>query len=139
MQMNHLDGHVPVKKPVRELSIGELVGEIVPEIKRLIQQEVTLAKAELKADMQLEISMAKYMGIGGIIALIGVAMLFVAVAFALATRLPGWLAALIVGGALLVSAGIMAAIGWSRRVKKPLDSTQKTIKEDIQWAKNRVA
>jgi uncharacterized membrane protein YqjE len=138
--MHNRNGHHPeVKKSPRELSIGELIGAIVPEIKTLIQQEVTLAKAELKADLQSEINMAKFMGIGALLAIFGVSMLFVTVAFALAGTLPGWLSALIVAGVLLVAAGAMAAIGWSKRVKKPLDSTQKTIKEDVEWAKNRAA
>jgi len=137
--MNNRNGHAPVKKAPRELSIGELIGAIVPEVKTLIQQEVTLAKAELKADLQSEINMAKFMGIGGLLAIFGVSMLFVTVAFALAGTLPGWLSALIVAGVLLVAAGAMAAIGWSKRVKKPLDSTQKIIKEDVEWAKNRAA
>jgi uncharacterized membrane protein YqjE len=137
--MKNVDGQAQVKSPIRELSIGELVGHIVPEIKTLIQQEVTLAKAELKADLQSEISMAKFMGIGALLAIFGVSMLFVTIAFAFAGTLPGWEAALIVAGVLLVTAGTMAAIGWAKRVKKPLDSTQKTIKEDVEWARNRTA
>jgi apolipoprotein N-acyltransferase len=79
------------------------------------------------------------MGIAALLSIFGVAMLFVTVAFALATTLPAWIAALIVAGVLLVAAGATAMAGWSKRVKKPLGTTQKTIKEDIQWAKNRAA
>ena len=139
MELNQRNGHVPVKKPVRELSIVELVGEIVPEIKTLIAQEVALAKAELKSDLKSELTMAKLMGIGGIVAIFGIAMLFVSAAFALATTLPGWLASLIVAGVLLAVAGGLAATGWAKRVKKPLDTTQKTIKEDVQWARKQVS
>jgi uncharacterized membrane protein YqjE len=143
--MTHVDGHAnapsvkAVKETVRQLSITELLGEIGPEIKTLIEQEIALAKAELKSDMQRELAMAKMMGIAALLSIFGVAMLFVTAAFALATTLPAWIAALIVAGVLLVAAGATARAGWSKRVKKPLGTTQKTIKEDIQWAKNRAA
>jgi uncharacterized membrane protein YqjE len=139
------DGHASApsvkaaRETVRQLSITELLGEIGPEIKTLIEQEIALAKAELKNDMQRELAMAKMMGIAALLSIFGVAMLFVTAAFALATTIPAWLAALIVAGVLLIAAGAMAVAGWSKRVKKPLGTTQKTIKEDIQWAKNRAA
>jgi hypothetical protein len=63
----------------------------------------------------------------------------VALVLALATQIPGWQAALIVGGALALMAGIVGYASWNRRVTTPLALTRKTLKEDLQWAKERLA
>jgi len=72
-------------------------------------------------------------------ALVGLNLLFVAAVFALAMKMPGWVAALVVGGVVLLVAAVLGSIGWSRRVTNPLAMTRKTLKEDVQWAKERVA
>jgi uncharacterized membrane protein len=59
--------------------------------------------------------------------------------FALARVMPGWLAALVVAGVVLLIAGVVAYLSWGRRVTSPLQLTRKTLKEDAQWAKERLA
>jgi len=66
-------------------------------------------------------------------------MLLMALVFGLATRMPGWLAALIVGGILLAIGAIVGYVSWTRRVTTPLALTRKTLKEALQWAKERLA
>jgi peptidoglycan/LPS O-acetylase OafA/YrhL len=70
---------------------------------------------------------------------LGVAVLLVAGVFGLTLVMPGWEAALIVGGALLLVAGIAGAVGWNRRVKSPMRRTRQTLKEDLQWTKEKLA
>jgi len=53
--------------------------------------------------------------------------------------MPGWIAALVVAGVVLVIAIVLGSVGWSRRVMNPLATTRKTLKEDVHWAKERVA
>jgi hypothetical protein len=53
--------------------------------------------------------------------------------------MPGWLAALIVGGILLAIGAIVGYVSWTRRVTTPLALTRKTLKEDLRWAKERLA
>jgi Putative Actinobacterial Holin-X, holin superfamily III len=77
--------------------------------------------------------------VAAIATLFGVNLLPVAVVFALATRLPGWMAALIVGGVLLVIGAVVGYIGWRRMVTTPLALTRQTLKEDVRWIKERVA
>ncbi|SRR5579883_404748 len=139
MEMDkRVDGKLKVTEPIQERSTFELIGDIGPQVSKLIKEEVALAKAELKSDIKREIRMAKLMGIGALLAIFGVAMLFVTIAMALATTLPAWFAALIVAVVLFAGAVITAGIGWSKRVKKPLDTTQQSIKEDIEWVKEDI-
>jgi hypothetical protein len=73
------------------------------------------------------------------VAVLGVNMLLVAAVFALAGWIPGWQAALGVAVLLLLLGALLAIGGWSRRVSAPLAVTRKTVKEDVQWAKERLA
>jgi Putative Actinobacterial Holin-X, holin superfamily III len=56
-----------------------------------------------------------------------------------ASIIPGWLAGLTVGCSVLVGAAIIGYLGWRRHVKSPLALTRKTLREDVQWVKERVA
>jgi uncharacterized protein (DUF58 family) len=71
----------------------------------------------------------------GVVAL---TLMFVAAAFALSTVWPGWVGALAVAALALVISIAAAVIGWARRVKRPLDKTEKTLKEDVRWVKERL-
>jgi membrane protein len=83
--------------------------------------------------------MVKLLVTAGVVAVFGVNMLLVAAVFALTVWIPGWLAALGVAVLLLAIGGLLALVGWKRRVSAPLAVTRKTVKEDMQWAKERLA
>jgi membrane protein len=80
------------------------------------------------------------LGTAGVVALYGVAALLVTAGLALSLVLPGWLAALIVGAALLLFAGLLAVVGRSR-VKKAGPAvpkeTMSNVREDIDELKRR--
>ena len=42
-------------------------------------------------------------------------------------------------GGLAIVAGILGYVSWARRVRSPLAATRRTLKEDAQWAKERLA
>jgi hypothetical protein len=65
--------------------------------------------------------------------------MLVACALALGKVLPEWAAALIVAGAVLAVGTIAGVVGWGKRVKKPMEATLRTLKEDALWAKERLA
>ncbi len=121
------------------LSTRELLADITGKVSLLVKKEVELATTEVKADLQKELAMVKLLGASVVAALLGLNMLLVAAVFALAVKMPGWVAALVVGGIVLLVAAVLGSIGWSRRVTAPLAMTRKTLKEDVQWAKERVA
>jgi uncharacterized membrane protein YqjE len=123
----------------RSLSTRALIGEILAKASLLVKKEVELARAEIREDLSAELGMAKALGIAAILALLAVNAFVVAGILALAAVLPGWAAGLIVGGALLTLAAVVGLIGWRRRVAEPLDVTRQSLKEDLQWMKERAA
>jgi hypothetical protein len=123
----------------RRRSVFALVAEIPTLVTDLVQREIELVKTELVAKF-------KALGIGaGIIAaalLVLLAMLGVlltAAIFALTlTGLPGWAAALIVAGVLLIVAVILGLIGYSilKRGVPPVPTESiESIKRDIRAIK----
>jgi hypothetical protein len=128
---------VPVS--VQGMSNRELVGHVIDSATQLAKKEIELAKSELRADLKREIAMAKGLGVAGLCAIWAVGMMLVACAFALASVMPGWAAALIVAAAVLAVGTVAGLIGWGKRVKKPLEATRRTLKEDALWAKERLA
>jgi hypothetical protein len=123
----------------QSLSLRELVGEITGKATLLARKEAELAKTEIRADIRSELAMIKGFAVALVIGLTALNMFLVALVLALATQMPGWQAALIVGGALALMAGIVGYASWNRRVTTPLALTRKTLKEDLQWAKERLA
>ena len=124
---------------VRDLPARELLEDSLHDARVLIEKEIALAKAELRSDLKSEIRMARDLGIAAVLGICGLSVVFVAGALALGLVLTPWLAALLVGGALLLLAVAFGAAGWAHRVKSPLEITRQTLKEDLQWAKNHVA
>lgn len=123
----------------RHLSTRELVSEITGKVSLLVRKEVELAKTEAKANLEAQLAMVKAMAAAALLALLGLNALLVAVIAGLATTMPAWLAAIVVGGVLVIVAAALGYLGWSWRVTAPLAVTRKTMKEDVQWAKERLA
>jgi uncharacterized membrane protein YqjE len=123
----------------RALSVGALINEIMGKVTVLAKKEIELAKVEVKADMESELAMAKGLAIAALVTVLGLNGLLIALVFALAAVMPGWLAGLLVGGALIVIGGILGYVSWARRVTNPLALTRKSIREDTQWVKERLA
>lgn len=92
-------------------STGELVSRLAQDMSTLIRDELRLAQAETSAKAKkagLGIGLA---GGAGMIALFGIGALVAAAILALDLVVPAWLAAVIVGVALLLIAGVTALVG----------------------------
>ncbi|MBK8595039.1 MAG: phage holin family protein [Holophagales bacterium] len=124
---------------LRDVPLGDLLSGITDRVKLLVVGEVALAKAEIRSDVKSEIAMVRGLGIAAVCALLGLNMLLVAAVFALTAVVPGWAAALMVGAPFLVLGIVVGAIGWARRVAKPLEASRASLKEDLEWMKNRLA
>ena len=123
---------------LRELPIGELVSRLSEQVSHLVRDELRLALAELKQKGKRAGIGAGLTGAAGVIALFGLAVLVAAVIAALALVLPVWAAALIVGGVLLLLAGVLAlaGIGQVKRGTPPTpDQAIASTKRDVETVK----
>lgn len=115
--------------------IGSLVSEVLEQARRLIRAEVSLARAELRAEVKKVSAGGGLVAGGGVVLFLG-ALTFVAfLVAALATAMPVWASALIVAVVLL---GVGAAVAWAgigrlKRIHGP-ERTIRTLKEDGEWA-----
>ncbi|HET9594894.1 MAG TPA: phage holin family protein [Anaeromyxobacteraceae bacterium] len=119
----------------------DLVRELAQKASLLAKKEIALAKSEAKEDLRAEIKMASGLGVAGVCALCTLNLLLVAVVFALfeAELLHGWLAALLVAAVVLAIGTIAGLVGWSKRVRKPLSTTRRSIEDGVRLAKERMA
>ena len=124
--------------PLSEVSTLELVSRVIRTASRLVKREAELATVEARADLASTVAMAKRLAVAAVAGVVGLTLLLVALAFALTAWLPGWLAALLVAAAVLAVAAGAGMAGWSRRVTSPLARTRESVKEDLQWVKQRI-
>lgn len=123
-----------------DASAGELVKNLSEQVSRLIRDELKLAEYEMTRKAKRMGRGAGMFGGSGLVALYGIACLLAAAIIGLASVLPAWAAALIVGGALLVIAGVAALLGKSQVSKAvpPMpEQTVQSVKADVEEIKER--
>jgi hypothetical protein len=126
------------KDPNGERSISELVKDLSNQSSELARKEVELAKAEMAVKARRIGIGASAFGAAGLIALFAVGALTAALILALATTMPGWLAALVVTAVYGAIAGVAALIGKSRveaGVPPVPERAIDTTKEDVEYVK----
>jgi len=104
----------------------------VEDTVRLVQQEIQLAKIELKEMLQSNLKAAIFLGTGAFCGLLFFIMLLVTIAFIIPAH------ALVAGietALFLVLAVILGLIGKSMLKIGPPPKTMTTLKEDAEWAK----
>lgn len=124
-----------------DASVKELVERLSAQVSTLVRDEMALATAEMKrkgaqAGVGVGIS-----GAGAVLALLGLGVLAAAAVLGLALVLAPWLAALIIGGALLVLAGVISAFGITqvRNAAPPVpEQAVQSAKRDIETVKESV-
>jgi hypothetical protein len=94
-----------------DATVGVLVSRLTEQVSQLVRDEFRLAQLETTRK-------AKKLGLGaglfggaGLVAVYGLGALVAAAIMGLAAAIPGWLAAVIVGVALLAVAGVLAMVG----------------------------
>lgn len=134
-QVNDRPTEQPTDRP-----LSAIVGDATRDISTLVRKEIELAKVELSREVGKAAAAGGLFGAAGVLGV--VAFLFLSASLGLGLwqlGLYGWAAALIVALLYLAIAGIMALVG-RRSLKsfKPApERTIKTIKEDVEWARNR--
>ncbi len=110
----------------------DLARVAVEDSVRLVQQEIQLAKIELKEMLRSNIKAAVFLGIAAFCGLLFFILLLVTIALIIPAH------ALVAGietGLFLVLAVILGLVGKSRLQIGPPPKTMTTLKEDAEWAK----
>ncbi len=95
----------------QDVPTGQLVKQFSEEVSQLVRDELKLATLEMTSKAKTAARGASLFGGSGLLALYGTGCLLAAAIIALAGVMRPWLAALIVGVALLGIAGIAALAG----------------------------
>jgi MFS family permease len=122
-------------------STGELVQRLSAQLSELVRRELDLARTELATKGKRAGAGAGLAGAGGVVALYGVGALIASAIAGLATVVPVWLSALIVGVVLLLVAGVLALVGRSRlrEATPPVpEQAVRGVQDDVAAVKNAV-
>jgi hypothetical protein len=123
-----------------ERSAADLVKQVTEQATVLVRDEIKLAQLEMTRKGKQAGVGAGMLGGGGLIALYGVACLLACAIIGLSRVIPAWLAALVVGVALLAVAGGAALMGKARlgRATPPVpEETVSSVKSDVAEIKER--
>lgn len=113
-------------------SFIDLARVAVEDTVRLVQQEIQLAKIEVKEMLQTNIKAAIFLGGAALCGLLFLIMLLVTIALVIPAHA---LAAGIETVLFLVLAAVLALVGKSMLKIGPPPKTMTTLKEDAEWAK----
>jgi len=121
-------------------SLGTLVSGIVEDLQNIVRGEVQLAKTELKEDVGKLGRGAGMLAGGAFVGLVGFIFLMLAVTYLLNKAMQMWLAAGLVGLALVIIAAIVAMVGKNQLSAANLKPQQTidSMKEDQQWASRQI-
>jgi Putative Actinobacterial Holin-X, holin superfamily III len=123
-----------------EHSTGELVKMMTEQVSVLIRNELKLAQLEMTSKSKQAAVGAGMFGASGLVARYGVGCLIACVIIAISGAVAAWLAALIVGAALLAAAGVAALLGRQRMRKAAPPVPEQAVadvKADVEEIKER--
>ena len=124
-----------------ERSLGELFGDLARDMGVLVRQEVQLATTEMTHKVSRAAQEVGTIVVGGLVAYAGLLAILAAVIVGLAAAGFGWWqAALLVGVIVAVIGGLLVQRGLAALKHADLAprKTMETLKEDTQWAKDRM-
>lgn len=115
-------------------SVGDLVERLSQQTATLVRDEMRLAQAELQQKGKRAGLGAGMFGGAGLVALYGVGALVAAAILLIGTALEPWIAAVIVGAALLAVGGLLTLMGKKQidratppRPERAIESVQKDV------------
>jgi membrane protein len=133
-------GQVAMESTREERTLGEMFAELSRDTRTLLQQEITLAKTELREKAAAAGKSAGLIAAGGLIAYGGLLGIVAAVVLALIEMgLPAWAGALIGGIAIAAIGYFLVRSGLGRLSTQELKprETIETLKEDAQWLRTQ--
>lgn len=96
----------------RSRSLFELVAEVPTLVTELVQREIALVKAEMTAKLTALGTGGGLLAGAAVVLLFMIGVLLTAAVLALSLVMPGWAAALVVAGVLLIVALILGLVGY---------------------------
>jgi uncharacterized membrane protein YqjE len=121
--------------------IGSLLGGIIKDLQDMVRGEIQLARAEIRDDMGTIRSSLMSIGLAALFALTGFIFAMLAATYVLNIWVRMWIAAAIVGAALL-TIGMVLAMSAKKKMSaaslKP-EQTIASVKETSQWAKQQIS
>ena len=121
-------------------SLGRLFSDLADDLSNLTRKEIELARTETMEKISHASKAVMAMAAGGFIAYAGLLFLLAAAVMVIATWVPYWLSAVIVGGMAVIIGMIMLQSGRSALQKTNITpvKTVDTMKENAQWVKEKI-
>ena len=129
----------PPPPDVEGQSVGDLLGRVTTDLSTLMRKEVELAKVEIKEEATKAGKASGMLAGAGAVGYLVLVFLAQTLMFALDAAMPiGW-AALITAVVLGIVTAVLFVLGRKQfqQVNPKPEQTVETLKEDVQWAKNR--
>lgn len=120
-------------------SVGDIVGDIATDLSTLVKQELELAKTEMKQEATKAGKGAGLLGGAGVAGHLFLIFFSLFAMFLLSRVMDYDWAALIVAAVWGIVAAVLAMRGKKelQQVNPSLETTQRTLKEDVRWAKEQ--
>jgi len=132
------DDHLDSGPDKRSKHLGGLLKGLMGDLSSLIRLEIALARAEMKEKAVSMAVASALLAVAAFFGLLAVGVMTATIIIAISLALPAWLAALIVTGAYLLLAIVLAVIGvrrLSKRAKQAPEQAKETVKEGASWAR----
>ena len=125
---------------MREPGLGELFSDLAEKTSTLIRQEASLVQTELTAKAVSAGKNIGFLAVGAFVGYAGTLVLIAALVAGLASVMPLWLSALIVGLVLAIAAYFLinSALTALKRTDWAPKESIGSIKEDAQWLKKQL-
>jgi uncharacterized membrane protein YqjE len=137
---NGVAGADPTEPLQPEKSIGDLVAQVSSDFADLVHTQIELAKVELKDEATRAAKGAGMVGGAGVVGYLAVALLSFAAAHGLGEIMPISVGFLLVGLVWAAVAAVLAMRGKAQlKTVEPIPTTQQTLKEDVQWARQQAS
>jgi xanthine/uracil permease len=118
--------------------IGDLLGDLGRQVSTLVRKEIDLARVEVTSSAGRMSRGAATAGVGGALIYAGLLALLAAAVFGLIEAgLDAWLAALIVGGIVLVIGAVITSMGVKQVQSTDMapKQTAETVKENVEFVR----
>lgn len=122
-------------------SIGELLRDLANDVSNLIRNELALARTEAQEKLHQTTTAVVSLLAGALLAFAALLVLLAALVDALAQIMPGWLAAIIVGGVVAIVAFILVRKGQNdlSAMRLAPERTAANIRRDVNLVQEKVS